>query len=298
MGITIRGLDVYSKTCLDVVQHSASGGIVTLIAVVAAALLGLTEVGRLLEHDLLHELTVDTHSMRNSSMEQNRLFIHVDIWFEHLPCAVLAIDGRDVVGEYELLPESRIYKRRYDPNGTFIAEEEQTKTDRDREPFEISIFSLDGSATFGTFSFGLFQEDSDPAELASLRQRMQEKCNVVADLVVNKVAGNFHVTMNGQNFRIMHQLFPGMRANMSHTVSELFFGPSFPTLVSPLRGERKVMRNHSMEHGMYEYFLKVVPTEYTHLNRTIIRSHQYSVTDHFKRARFGCALTPAPIGPS
>ena len=58
------------------------------------------------------------------------------------------------------------------------------------------------------------------------------------------------------------------------------------------------MRNHSMEHGMYEYFLKVVPTEYTHLNRTIIRSHQYSVTDHFKRARFGCALTPAPIGPS
>ncbi len=35
---------------------------------------------------------------------------------------------------------------RYDPNGTFIAVEEQTNTDRDREPFEISIFSLDGCA--------------------------------------------------------------------------------------------------------------------------------------------------------
>ncbi len=54
------------------------------------------QVTRLLEQELLHELTVDTHSMRHSSVEQSRLFVHVDLTFDHLPCSVLAIDGRDV----------------------------------------------------------------------------------------------------------------------------------------------------------------------------------------------------------
>lgn len=34
--------------------------------------------------------------------------------------------------------------------------------------------------------------------------------------------------------------------------------------------------------GIYQYFLKVVPTTYTTLGNSTISSNQYAVTEHFK----------------
>ena len=38
--------------------------------------------------------------------------------------------------------------------------------------------------------------------------------------------------MHGQNFHVMHSLFPGMHANMSHVINQLSFGQTYPGQVT------------------------------------------------------------------
>ncbi|KAG2254715.1 hypothetical protein Bca52824_084851 [Brassica carinata] len=39
--------------------------------------------------------------------------------------------------------------------------------------------------------------------------------------------------------------------------------------------------------GMYQYFIKVVPTEYTDVRGHVIQSNQFSVTEHFEKTEAG-----------
>ena len=81
----------------------------------------------------------------------------------------------------------------------------------------------------------------------------------------HQVAGNFHFAP-GRSFQQasmhLHDLMPfgNAKFNVSHTIHKLAFGKDFPGAVHPLDG---TIRTHTQEgNGIYQYFLKVVPTLY------------------------------------
>lgn len=72
-----------------------------------------------------------------------------------------------------------------------------------------------------------------------------EGCRFQGLMMVNRVAGNFHVAL-GKTFhregRLVHQFRPGQELtfNASHTIHSLSFGEPFPGQASPLDGTGKI----------------------------------------------------------
>ncbi|WRX14505.1 Endoplasmic reticulum vesicle transporter [Theobroma cacao] len=111
-----------------------------------------------------------------------------------------------------------------------------------------------------------------------------EGCNIHGSLEVNKVAGNFHFAP-GKSFHQTNIFLSDLLAfqkdsyNISHRINRLAFGEYFPGVVNPLDGAQWI---HETSNGMYQYFIKVVPTIYTDIRGRTVHSNQYSVTQHFK----------------
>ncbi|XP_038986731.1 endoplasmic reticulum-Golgi intermediate compartment protein 3-like isoform X1 [Phoenix dactylifera] len=113
-----------------------------------------------------------------------------------------------------------------------------------------------------------------------------EGCNMNGLLEVNKVAGNFHFapgkSFHQSNIFLQNLLgFQTENYNISHKINKLSFGKEFPGVVNPLDGAQWT---HQTPFGMYQYFIKVVPTIYTDIRGRKIYSNQFSVTEHFRDA--------------
>jgi hypothetical protein len=123
----------------------------------------------------------------------------------------------------------------------------------------------------------------DPNRLAGIK----EGCNMFGFLEVNKVAGNFHVAP-GKAFQsaqgqLVHEFkpFDTHKYNVSHVIHSLSFGVHYPNRVNPLDGSKAILHDGS---GVFQYFIKVVPTTYEFASGLALDSCQYSVTDQFKSA--------------
>ncbi|XP_050123922.1 uncharacterized protein LOC126601275 isoform X2 [Malus sylvestris] len=125
--------------------------------------------------------------------------------------------------------------------------------------------------------------------LQRIKDEEGEGCNIYGFLEVNKVAGNFHFAP-GKSFQQsnvhVHDLlaFQKDSFNISHTINRLSFGDYFPGVVNPLDGVHWTQDNPS---GMYQYFIKVVPTVYTDVSGHTIQSNQFSVTEHYRGTEMG-----------
>jgi hypothetical protein len=74
--------------------------------------------------------------------------------------------------------------------------------------------------------------------------------------------------------------------NFSHLISELSFGPLYPTLLNPLDQTLALTRDNF---NRFQYYLSIVPTVYTRsanpaapVSRDTIRTNQYAVTQQSK----------------
>ena len=65
---------------------------------------------------------------------------------------------------------------------------------------------------------------------------------------------------------------------------KLSFGNHFPGIMNPLDGQ---VRHVEDGHGMYQYYVKVVPTVYQYLDGRKVVSNQYSVTEHLRHVAPG-----------
>ncbi|ORZ37953.1 endoplasmic reticulum vesicle transporter-domain-containing protein [Catenaria anguillulae PL171] len=117
-----------------------------------------------------------------------------------------------------------------------------------------------------------------------LKAQEAEGCNLHGHLSVNKVAGNFHFAP-GRSFEQGQGHIHDMMAllnrqfDFTHEIHYLRFGPPVPGMPpNPLDGTQlNVLNGHS---HLVQYFLKVVGTDYHHLNQSITKTNQYSVTEH------------------
>ena len=104
---------------------------------------------------------------------------------------------------------------------------------------------------------------------------------------MKKVEGNFHVAP-GKSFQSdhmhIHDLEPldfADRFDLSHKINKLSFGEPFPCQVNPLDGVDKQWSNDAqLSSALYQYYIKVVPTEYLDSNGVLVKTNQYSVTEH------------------
>lgn len=94
-------------------------------------------------------------------------------------------------------------------------------------------------------------------------------CQVYGMIELKRSAGHFHVAphkdihSSGVNLGFITLLdlisFTFEQFNITHTINSLSFGDTFPGVHNPLDGEQRVVED---THGMYQYYLKVVPTRY------------------------------------
>jgi len=122
-------------------------------------------------------------------------------------------------------------------------------------------------------------------------------CQMYGYLEVNKVAGNFHFAP-GKSFQHQHlhvhdlAAYQQARFNVSHIIHSLSFGDLYPGQINPLDDVSKQQPSiddpknlipSSEMGGMFMYYIKIVPTTYSHLTSiTATQTNQYSVTEHYR----------------
>mmetsp|Transcript_16450 Transcript_16450/g.32695 ORF Transcript_16450/g.32695 Transcript_16450/m.32695 type:complete len:472 (-) Transcript_16450:217-1632(-) len=121
------------------------------------------------------------------------------------------------------------------------------------------------------------------------RMKHGEGCNFAGFMTVNKVAGNFHIAMGESTVRDgrhIHQFLPedAPNFNASHIIHELSFGTKYPSMEDgPLVGVQKMTSEENGGTGLFQYFLKVVPTNYINdIESITIRTNRYSYTEKFR----------------
>ncbi|KAI1641426.1 endoplasmic reticulum vesicle transporter-domain-containing protein [Biscogniauxia mediterranea] len=105
-----------------------------------------------------------------------------------------------------------------------------------------------------------------------------DSCRIYGSLDLNKVQGDFHITARGHGYAEFGEHLDHNAFNFSHVISELSFGPYYPSLVNPL--DRTINLADAHFHK-FQYFMSVVPTIYSvdgSSSKTIF-TNQYAVTE-------------------
>eukprot|EP00892_Ulva_mutabilis_P010957 jgi/Ulvmu1/8233/UM041_0043.1 len=125
----------------------------------------------------------------------------------------------------------------------------------------------------------------------SLLRVKHEGCQLRGTVQVAKVAGRIQFAA-GKTYEHAGQLVHDLQAlkdqtfDVSHSITSMTFGDgTYPGQINPLSGasfdQRKDATNPQSHPGMYQYYLKVVPTSYKASGK-VTESMQYSATDHFQ----------------
>ncbi|KAK9808956.1 hypothetical protein WJX72_006989 [[Myrmecia] bisecta] len=307
----IKNLDAYPKVNEDFFQRTLSGGIITIGSSLIMLALFVLELNFFLTLNTVNELSVDTS-------RGEKLRINVDVTFPALPCEWISLDVMDISGDLHLDVDHDIYKRRLTSAGVPIDEGDKHKIGpednllvpkgaNETEPECGSCYGAETAEVPCCNDCDAVRSAyrrrgwafTDPQGIAQcaregfvekLQAQKGEGCHMWGFLEVNKVAGNFHFAP-GKSFQQgnmhVHDLVPfgTTEFDLSHTVHKLSFGEEYPGMKNPLDGvtvQQVSNINPTGATGMYQYFLKVVPTIYTDIRNKTISSNQFSVTEHFK----------------
>ena len=75
------------------------------------------------------------------------------------------------------------------------------------------------------------------------------------------------------------QPYSSSQFNMTHHINDISFGDPIPGKVNPIKNVEGVALQEST---MFQYYLKIVPTTYEKLDKSIIHTNQFSTTRHQK----------------
>ena len=116
-------------------------------------------------------------------------------------------------------------------------------------------------------------------------------CQLYGQLDLSQSSGHFHIAphkgIHKDSFNLAAGFFNLLELisftfdqfNITHTINSLTFGDQFPGISSPLDGQTRRLED---THGMYQYYVKIVPTRYRYSNGREVESNQYSVTEHLR----------------
>ncbi|KAM3382903.1 endoplasmic reticulum-Golgi intermediate compartment protein 3 isoform X1 [Capsicum galapagoense] len=245
------------------------------------SVVGLLIMATLFLHELSYYLNIYTvHQMAVDLRRGENLPIHINMTFPSLPCDVLSVDAIDMSGKHEVDLDTNIWKLRLNSDGRITGTEYLS----DLVEKEHEAHKHDGHKEH--------HEDSDKIHLQGIDEESQnmikkvkqalaagEGCRVYGVLDVQRVAGNFHMSVHGLNIFVAQMIFEkSTHVNISHIIHDLSFGPKYPGIHNPLDGTSRILRGAS---GTFKYYIKVVPTEYRYISKEVLPTNQFSVTEYF-----------------
>ncbi|CAJ0935614.1 unnamed protein product, partial [Mesorhabditis belari] len=308
----LRDFDAYTKPLDDFRVKTLTGGAVTVLAGITIIILAISETTSFLRTDVAEQLFVD------STTSDQRVHVNFDITFQKLPCPFVTVDVMDVSSDNQDNIQDDIYKVRVDQHGNNMTAPNKIEVNQNKTgevalaPTTPKCGSCYGALPDGSccntceevkdaYHIRGWQMDAQTVEQCKndpwvkiLLEYKDEGCRVYGKVQVAKVAGNFHLAP-GDPHRTMrahvhdlHSMDP-TKFDCSHTIHHLSFGTHYPGKSYPLDQKHFESAKGGI---MYQYYVKVVPTSYVHLNGNTEASHQFSVTTHPKQLGQGVAGLP------
>jgi endoplasmic reticulum-Golgi intermediate compartment protein 3 len=294
--------DLYGKTLESFQVRTASGAAISICSTLLIVVLLFVEIAIYVRVDTQHELYVDTGL-------DEKLRINFDITFPRLPCAFVSVDAMDVSGNHDLDVEHDVFKKRLDAHGNPVGREVELQTFGDEDvvvpekrPGCGTCYGAEKMEKQCCNTCAEVQEAyrqrgwafTNGEEIAQCKRegfsemmaaQANEGCQMYGHLLVSKAAGNFHFAP-GKSFQQHHMHVHDLQPlssdsyNLTHTINQLSFGHNYPGLVNPLDGVSK--RTDDAYASMFQYFVKVVPTVYQSADGQLIKTNQFSVTEHYR----------------
>lgn len=262
----VKELDAFPKVPDSYVETSASGGTVSLIAFTTMALLTIMEFSVYRDTWMKYEYEVDKDF-------SSKLRINIDITVA-MKCHYVGADVLDLAetmvasadglayepAVFDLSPQQREWQR-------------MLQLIQSRLQEEHSLQDVIFKSAFKSSSTALPPREDD----SSLTP---DACRIHGHLYVNKVAGNFHITVgkaipHPRGHAHLAALVNHDSYNFSHRIDHLSFGELVPGIINPLDGTEKIAVDHNQ---MFQYFITVVPTK-LHTYKISADTHQFSVTE-------------------
>ncbi|XP_072956471.1 uncharacterized protein [Typha angustifolia] len=277
MGVKLQGLrnfDAFPRAEDHLLQKTKSGAVVSII--------GLAIMATLFVHELKYYLTTYTvHQMSVDLKRGETLPIHINMTFPSLPCEVVSVDAIDMSGKHEVDLDTNIWKLRLNKEGDIIGTEYLSDL-VEKEHSDHKHDHGDGHHDDSSQKKLEHTYNSDAEKMVkNVKHAMDngEGCRIYGVLDVQRVAGNFHISVHGLNIFVAQQIFEGSsHVNVSHIIHDLSFGPKYPGIHNPLDGTTRILHDTS---GTFKYYIKIVPTEYRYLSKEVLPTNQFSVTEYF-----------------
>uniref|UniRef100_A0A8C6VVZ6 Endoplasmic reticulum-Golgi intermediate compartment protein n=1 Tax=Nothobranchius furzeri TaxID=105023 RepID=A0A8C6VVZ6_NOTFU len=225
----VKELDAFPKVPESYVESTASGGTVSLIAFTFMAILAFLEFFVYRNTWMKYEYEVDKDF-------SSKLRLNVDITVA-MRCQYIGADVLDLAEtmvasdglkyepvNFELLPEQRLWHL------TLLHMQERLKVEHSLQDvlFKSAMKEVPPSQS---------RSEDTPNSLTA--------CRIHGHLFVNKVAGNFHITVgksipHPRGHAHLAALVSHDSFNFSHRIDHLSFGEAIPGLINPLDGTEKV----------------------------------------------------------
>ncbi|KAJ6304395.1 hypothetical protein OIU77_018122 [Salix suchowensis] len=190
----IQSLDAFPRAEEHLLLKTQSGAFVSVI--------GLVIMATLFYHELAYYLT--TYTVHQMSVDLKRgeiLPIHVNITFPSLPCDVVSVDAIDMSGKHEVDLDTNIWKLRLNSQGHItgteylsdLVEKEHDAHNHDHDKDHHN----DSHEEQHAHGF----DDAAETMIKKVKQALAngEGCRVYGVLDVQRVAGNFHISVHGLN---------------------------------------------------------------------------------------------------
>uniref|UniRef100_H3AFY6 Endoplasmic reticulum-Golgi intermediate compartment protein n=1 Tax=Latimeria chalumnae TaxID=7897 RepID=H3AFY6_LATCH len=261
----VKELDAFPKVPESYVETSASGGTVSLIAFTTMALLAIMEFFVYRDTWMKYEYEVDKDFA-------SKLRINIDITVA-MKCQYVGADVLDLAETMVASSDGLVYEPTLFSLNVLCSPYRTLQIIQSKLQEEHSLQDILFKSAFKGAPTALPpREDSLPEP--------PDACRIHGHLYVNKVAGNFHITVgkaipHPRGHAHLAALVSHDSYNFSHRIDHLSFGEILPGIINPLDGTEKVASDHN---HMFQYFITIVPTK---LNTYKISAdtHQYSVTE-------------------
>lgn len=263
----VKELDAFPKIPEKFVQTSPVGGTLSVFSFAIIFWLIYSEIQYYMDSKFIFKFSPDTDF-------DEKLKINVDITVA-MPCGTLGADILDSTNQnaykfgtleeedtwFDLSPNQRKYFDSMRYINSYLREEFHAIQELLWKSSQISYYEE------------MPKRNDKP-------DRPYDACRIYGTLILNKVAGNFHITA-GKSLALprghihISAFMTERDYNFTHRINRLNFGDPSPGVIHPLDGDEKISNDNMM---LFQYFIEVVPTKVkTFLTTT--NTYQYSVKE-------------------
>lgn len=299
----LQSFDAYPKTLEDFRIKTFAGAGITLISSVIMITLFVSELQYFMATEVIDELFIDMTL-------GDKLKINMDVTLHKLPCAYVSVDAMDVSGQRQIDVRATLFKQRLAKDGNAATESEIVIMEESQNKQNITTTKSSCGSCYGAeteeapccnscqdvrdaynkmgwaFPQGNMVEQCNAQRIVEqLELQSGEGCRLHGHIIVNRVAGNFHISP-GRSFEVGHMHVHDLAAfgdrpsyNLTHTITHLSFGDNYPGQEFPLN---KLYVYADTTEMVFQYYLKIVPTTYIKLNGDRLKTNQFSVTKNQK----------------